>query len=99
MDSRITPTKTSAGPRRAAFVLSEMIVAVGITSLLMVGLVAFFMFAGESFAAMFNYSDLDGANRIAMDTLTTDLRQCNKVKICTTTSLTLEDYDLSILTY
>src|SRR6266849_9716552 len=99
MDSRITPTKTNSGPRRAAFVLSEVIVATGITALLMVGLVAFFMFAGESFAAMFNYADLDGANRIAMDTLTTDLRQCNKVKIYTTTSLTLEDYDLSILTY
>ena len=100
MDSRITPTKTNAGPRRAAFVLSEMIVAVGITSLLMVGLVAFFMFAGESFAAMFNYSDLDGANRIAMDTLTTDLRQCNKVTVYTTTSLTLQDYDgVSTLNY
>jgi len=99
MASKITSIEPYAGPRRSAFVLSEVIVATGITALLMVGLVAFFMFAGESFAAMFNYSDLDGANRIAMDTLTTDLRQCNKVKICTTTSLTLEDYDLSILTY
>jgi len=99
MVSKITPTKTNAGPRRAAFVLSEVIVATGITALLMVGLVAFFMFAGQSFAAMFNYADLDGANRIAMDTLTTDLRQCNKVNTCTTTGLALEDYDGIALTY
>jgi len=76
-----------------------MIVAIGITSLLMVGLVAFFMFAGESFAAMFNYADLDGANRIAMDTLTTDLRQCNKVTACSTNNLSLQDYDGSALSY
>ena len=99
MASKIKSIEPNARPRRAAFVLSEMIVAIGITSLLMVGLVAFFMFAGQSFAAMFNYADLDGANRIAMDTLTTDLRQCNSVTNCTATSLTLQDYDLSILNY
>jgi len=99
MASKITSIEPHAGPRRAAFVLSEMIVAIGITSLLMVGLVAFFMFAGQSFAAMFNYSDLDGANRIAMDTLTTDLRQCNKVTACATNNLTLQDYDGSTLSY
>jgi YD repeat-containing protein len=65
----------------------------------MVGLVAFFMFAGQSFAAMFNYADLDGANRIAMDTLTTDLRQCNKVTACTTNNITLQDYDGAVLSY
>ncbi len=68
MASKTTSIKPNAGPRRAAFVLSEVIVATGITALLMVALVAFFMFAGQSFAAMFNYADLDGANRIAMDT-------------------------------
>ncbi len=100
MASKTTSIKPNAGPRRAAFVLSEVIVATGITALLMVALVAFFMFAGQSFAAMFNYADLDGANRIAMDTLTTDLRQCNKVNTCTTTSLTLQDYDgVSTLSY
>ena len=99
MASKITSIEPNARPRRAAFVLSEMIVAIGITSLLMVGLVAFFMFAGQSFAAMFNYADLDGANRIAMDTLTTDLRQCNKVTACSTTILTLQDYDGVALIY
>ena len=99
MACKITSIEPHAGPRRAAFVLSEVIVAVGITSLLMVGLVAFFMFAGQSFAAMFNYSDLDGANRIAMDTLTTDLRQCNKVTACTANNITLQDYDGSTLSY
>jgi Tfp pilus assembly protein PilW len=100
MASKITSIEPNARPRRAAFVLSEMIVATGITALLMVSLVAFFMFAGQSFAAMFNYADLDGANRIAMDTLTTDLRQCNKVTACTTNNLTLQDYDgVSTLSY
>src|SRR5258708_18039169 len=99
MASKITSIEPNARPRRAAFVLSEMIVAIGITSLLMVGLVAFFMFAGQSFAAMFNYADLDGANRIAMDTLTTDLGECNKLTACSTTILTLQDYDGVALIY
>ena len=99
MASKTTSIKPNAGPRRAAFVLSEVIVATGITALLMVALVAFFMFAGQSFAAMFNYADLDGANRIAMDTLTTDLRQCNKVTLCTANNITLQDYDGATLSY
>jgi hypothetical protein len=42
---------------------------------------------------MFNYVDLDDANRIAVDRITRDVRQSNKVTAYTTNSLTLQDSD------
>ena len=77
--------------RGGGFALSEALIAMGITSLLLLALCAFSMFSSRSFAAMFNYVDLDDANRLAMDQLTTDIRQCNAVTVCTANNLTLSD--------
>lgn len=73
--------------------------AVGITGILVITLCAFSFFTGKSFAALFNYVDLDDVNRIAMDTLTRDVRQSNRVTGATTNSLTLEDADGSSIVY
>ena len=87
--------------RRPAFVLSEMLVVMGISSILMLAIVAFFMLSGRSFAAIFNYVDLDDANRVCMDQMSRDIRQANKVKSFATNiitqdvTLTLEDSDLA----
>jgi len=80
---------------RSAFVLSEMMVVMGITTLLVLAVMCFFMLSTRSFAAIFNYVDLDDANRVAMDTLSRDIRQANRVKNFTTNglvvTLTLDD--------
>lgn len=95
MDCRTTSTEK----RRAGSVLPEAIIAVGVTGILVVTLCAFTFFTGKSFAALFNYVDLDDVNRIAMDTLTRDVRQSNRVTGATTNTLTLEDADGSSIVY
>jgi Tfp pilus assembly protein PilW len=93
MDCKITSTKIVGQRRLSGSALVEAIMAIGITALLVLTLMTFLFFTGKSFAALFNYVDLDDVNRIAMDTLTRDVRQSNKVTASTTNSLTLEDSD------
>jgi Tfp pilus assembly protein PilW len=76
-----------------------MIIAIGITSLLVLTVTGFIMFSGRSFAALFNYVDLDDANRIAIDRITRDVRQANGVSAYTTNSLTLRDSDGTPIVY
>src|SRR5205823_11094283 len=82
------PTFTSR--KQSGFLLAEALVAVGVTSLLVLAICAFTMFSGHSFAALFNYVDLDDANRICMDQLTRDIRQANKVNSFATNRLELD---------
>ena len=91
MVSKITSTKNPTS--RGGFVLAEAMVAVGVMGILMLALCAFTMFSGRSFAALFNYVDLDDCNRIAMDQLSRDIRQANRVTAFTGTSLSLENSD------
>jgi len=73
--------------------------AAGITGILVLVLVSMSMLSGRSFAAFYNYVDLDDSNRIAMDTLTRDLRECNGVKTCSASQLVIEDSDGVNITY
>ena len=99
MASKITSIKRRGQGRKGGFVLTEIVVALGITILLFAAVCAFSAFSAKSFAAMFNYVDLDDINRIAMDQITRDLRQANRVTAFTSTSLTLEDSSLAALSY
>src|SRR2546421_7310841 len=81
---------TSISRKASGFLLAEALVAIGITSLLVLAICAFTMFSGHSFAALFNYVDLDDANRICMDQLTRDIRQANKVNSFATNQLVLD---------
>jgi Tfp pilus assembly protein PilW len=99
MDCRITSTKIARRQRLSGSALVEAVIAIGVTGIMIVTLCAFTFFTGKSFAALFNYVDLDDVNRIAMDTLTRDVRQSNKVTGSTTNSLTLEDSDGSPIVY
>src|SRR5215210_6088853 len=97
---------TGSGGRVRGFALLEAIIAAGITTLLVLVLCSFTMFSGKSFAALFNYVDLDDANKVAMDRVTRDVRQANRVTQAYTnvltgkvTSITLENADLSLTTY
>jgi hypothetical protein len=77
----------------AGFALVETLMAAGITTILVLILCAFAVFSSHSFAALYNYVDLDEANRMGMDRVTKDVRQSNRVKAATATSLILEDAD------
>ncbi len=79
--------------------LAEALVAMCVVVLILLVLVAFSMFSTRAFATMYNYVDLDDGNRIAMDTLTRDVRQCKRVVDCTANRLILEDYDNRLVGY
>jgi hypothetical protein len=85
--------------RIGGFSLVEAVVASGITALLVLVICSFVVFSSHSFAALFNYVSLDDMNRIAMDHITRDVRQSNRVKAATAISLTLEDADMSDIVY
>src|SRR5437870_4991689 len=78
MDSKVMFIKPRA-LRHSGFALSEMLVVMGISTIAMLAITAFTMFSSRSFAAIFNYVDLDDANRVAMDKLSRDIRQANGV--------------------
>ena len=99
MVCKTTSIRRQSGSASPGFTLAEILIAVGITGILMVALASLVMFTGRSFAAMFNYADLSDANRIAIDTMTRDLRGCNRIISCTTTRLQIEDSDGTTLTY
>ncbi|HKQ38198.1 MAG TPA: hypothetical protein VJ063_08985 [Verrucomicrobiae bacterium] len=79
--------------------LAEALVSMCVVILILLALVAFSMFSTRSFATMYNYVSLDDANRIAMDTLTRDVRQCKSVIDCTSSRLILQDSDNRTLGY
>src|SRR5689334_3114650 len=94
------PTSTSR-PRRsqAGATLVEALIAIGVTGLIMLALASISMLSGRSFVAFTNYVDLDSANRIAMDTLTRDIRECNRVTGFATNRLIIEDIGGFSITY
>jgi hypothetical protein len=79
--------------------LVEFLVALGISAILFLVLGNMSMLSGRMFVSFVNYVDLDDANRIAMDTMIGDLRECNKVTACSATQLVIEAPDLVAITY
>jgi Tfp pilus assembly protein PilW len=82
-------TKTRAAMTAAGSTLVEALIATGITGLLILVLMSITMFSGRAFAAFYNYVDLDDHNKIAMDTITSDLRECNKITAYTSSEITI----------
>ena len=78
---------------RAGATIMEMVFAVGISSLVFLVLTAIYMLSVRNFAVFANYVELNGENRLAMDTITRDLRECNRITACSTNSIDIEDAD------
>jgi len=92
-------TMRSGRRGRAGFLLPETIIASAIVAMLVVAVVSFMFFSGRSFAALFNYVDLNDDNRVAIDQITRDVRQARRVAAYDTTTLTLENLDGSLIVY
>jgi hypothetical protein len=71
--------------------LVEYIMALGVAGILLAAIASLMVFGARSFLALSNYSELDANNRITIDTMTRDLRECNRVISCTATRLDIED--------
>jgi hypothetical protein len=99
MVSKITSIKTGVLRNTYGSSLVEAMIAIGVTALLMLVLGNVSMLSGRMFVSFANYVDLDNSNRLAMDTLTRDLRECQRVVSCSASQLQIEDPDGFIVTY
>ena len=99
MVCKITSTSQRGHQSVAGGTLVETLMSVGISGVLLAVLASLLMFSGRSFLAFFNYADLNNGNRLTTDTMTRDLRECNRVTLCTTNRLDIEDSDGSTITY
>ncbi len=99
MVCKITSTSLRGVRSILGATLVETLMTVGIAGVLMAVLASLTMFSGRSFLAFFNYADLNDRNRITMDTMTRDLRECNRVTACTATRLDIQDSDGTTITY
>ncbi len=84
---------------QGGWTIPETLVSITITLVLMVAVVSMAMTSGRAFLALYNYGDLNAVNKVAMDTLTRDVRECNRVTACSATVLSLEDSNLDPITY
>lgn len=87
---------------RVAMTLTEILVAIGISSLLLLGIMSMFMFSNRSFVAMGNYVALDRYSRNAADQMGRQIRAAAGLAAFSTNmpkSLTFSNVDGSIFTY
>src|SRR5688500_17587398 len=95
MDSKITSTIK----RRSGFTTIELLISVGIAGVLMLATAALMSYTGRSVAAMANYADLDRMSRNALDTMTQEIRQTNRLLEGSTNRLVFQDSDGANLEY
>jgi len=75
--------------RRAAFTLLEFVFAVALGMLLLAGAGSFFLYGLRSFAAIYNYADLNMRSRNASDIISRDIRGAYFVAAASTNQLVL----------
>lgn len=99
VDPASRTTSTSHRARRWGITLAELMVAIGVTSLIVGVTLVLAVSTGRSFVEMVNYVDLDHNNRMTLDIMTRDLRQVRALESYTTNSLIFLDKDNQPLRY
>lgn len=69
---------------RLAYTLVEVLIASSLFGLAGLALGSVYLFSTRTFAALANYSTLDQNNRNAMDRMTREIRECDKIMSVTT---------------
>jgi len=85
--------------KTAAMTLVEMLVAIAIGMMVMACVGSLLIYTVRSFIALGNYNDLDQASRLALDTLSRDIRQTKGLTSYATNRLVFLDQDGTALEY
>jgi len=76
MECKITCWNDRAGSRRSGgFTLVELMVALGVSGIVMTVVVGMLVYGGYSFAGLANYADLNTRSLTTLDRMTTEIRQ------------------------
>src|SRR5947207_15215652 len=92
-------TTFTSHPARAAFTLVELMVTSALALVVLAAVLAFLAFSNRSFASLTNYLDLDQKTQTALDKMSREIRQVNKLTSYASTNLTFEDFDGGTLSY
>lgn len=84
MNLKLTSTRSAKRKSQSGLTLVEIMVAMAIGCVILAVIATLTLWSGRSFAAMANYADLDNASRNALDTLTREIRQVQRVNTYTT---------------
>ncbi len=82
-----------------AFTLTEMVVSVGLGTLVMAVVMTLSMYTARTFESMGNYADLDRASRHAIDLMTSDIRQARTLVSYATNQLVFTDLTNGTFSY
>ncbi|MFM1944293.1 MAG: hypothetical protein RI897_3275 [Verrucomicrobiota bacterium] len=83
-----TSSKTSR--KSQGYTLVEVLVATGIGGLVLAAIMTVTLFSARSFAALVNYVDLDNYSRNALDEITSEIRQADRLIAGSPTSMTFQ---------
>jgi Tfp pilus assembly protein PilW len=90
---------TSTNRRQAGLSLVELMVATLVGAIVLGALSMLTFYSGRSFAAIANYIDLDNQSRNALDLMTKEIRQANRLLSLTNNTLTIEDSTKNPIAY
>lgn len=79
--------------------LVEILIGSAAASLVLLTVTSLSLYSGRSIASLANYVDLDNYSRKALDRMSQQIRQTNRLLECTSTNLTFEDADGSRLSF
>jgi len=96
MDFKITCTKRK---KSLGFTLIEMIVAAAIGGMIVAATAAIIVYSARSFAALWNYVELDQDSRNALDAMTRDIRQADSLNSWATNKIVLNFDGPKLMTY
>lgn len=96
MDFKATSTNRR---KHSGATIVEVIFAIGIGVILLGVFTSFVLYQGRSFVVILNLADMDQANRNAVDRMSKEIRQVNKVTAYGTNYIDFEDFDNTTLTY
>jgi type II secretory pathway component PulJ len=101
MDCKITSINARRPRERASrgFTLLEGVLAMGIGSMLMIAVASMIFFSARSFAALANYVDLNTKSRVALDQMSRDIRNSDRMIHFSTNRLEFLELDATILAY
>ncbi len=97
MEFNLTSTKTKR--RKRGFTLAELMVAAGISGIVLAALAAASLYTARSFSSLSNHQDLDQKSRLALDQMTKQIRQADGLASFTTNSLTFNHGTNGVLEY
>ena len=90
MDCTITTTKQAL---TRGIALVEMMMSLGVGGLVLSAVASQMFYGGRSFAALANYVDLDNSSRSALDKMSAEIRQANRLTSYSPTRLQFETVD------